>query len=159
MTLAATTLHGLPGDSEQPIEIQADEGRYDPDGTSVLTGTVQVEQGTLRLQAHRVTISTRDKRMHRIVAEGQPGVPVRFRQRLSLDEPVANGRANRSNYAVAEQRLELQGDAFLSVGEREFVGDRIFWDIKNGRVNARSDAPGGVRMKWQPEPKTAGQAE
>ncbi len=153
----AGSLYALPEDSAQPIEIEADEGllRYDPNGTSVLIGNVQIEQGSLRLEAHRVTISSRDKRMHRIVAEGKPEEPVRFRQRLNVDEPFATGHASRADYTVAKERLELTGDAFLSVSGREFAGDVIFWDIKNGLVDARSSAPGGVKMKWPPEPKPA----
>ena len=154
LAFAATT-HGLPGDSEQPIEIRADQARSDPDGTTVFTGAVQIDQGTLSLAAERVTVATRDKRLHNIVAEGNSGTPVSFRQQFHADEPFANGRAEHIDYAVTEQRLALKGDAFLSLGDREFAGDVITWDIKVGRVDAKSDDPHGVIVKWPPEPKSA----
>ena len=141
----------LPEDREQPIEIRADEARSEPDGTSVLQGDVKVEQGSLRLTADRVTIATRDKRMHRIVAEGKPETPVRFRQQVNAGEPPANGSARHVDYAVAKEQLALKGDAFLSVGDREFLGDLILWDIRDGRVDASSDDPRGITVKWLPE--------
>ena len=154
LAFAATAL-GLPDDSEQPIEIRADQARSEPDGTTVFTGAVQIEQGTLSLAGERVTVATRDKRLHNIVAEGDSDTPVRFRQQLQANEPFANGRANHIDYAVTEQRLALKGDAFLSLGDREFAGDVITWDIKGGRVDAQSDDPRGVIVKWPPEPKPA----
>ena len=148
-----TTVHALPEDSEQPIEIRADQARSEPDGTSVLTGAVQIDQGTLSLAAERVTVATRDERVHRIVAEGASETPVRFRQQIQVDEPFANGHANHIDYAVAEQHLALKGDAFLSVGDREFEGDLITWNIEDGRVDARSVTPRRTTLKWQPKPK------
>lgn len=147
--------HALPEDSEQPIEIRADQARSDPDGTSVFTGGVQIEQGTLSLAAERVTVATRGERVHNIVAEGESDTPVRFRQQLQADEPFANGRANHIDYTVSEQRLALTGDAFLSLGDREFAGDVITWDMRDGHINARSVRPRGVTVKWSPEPKPA----
>ena len=150
--MLAPTAHALPEDSEQPIKIQADAARSEPDGTSVLAGDVQIDQGTLSLAAARVTVATRDKRLHKIVAEGDSDTPVRFRQQIRVDEPFANGHANHIDYAVTEQRLALKGNAFLSVGDREFAGDLITWDIEDGRVDARSDNPRRTTLKWQPKP-------
>ena len=149
----AATVQGLPEDREQPIEIRADQARSEPDGTSVLTGAVQIDQGTLSLAAERVTVATRDKRLHKIVAEGDSDEPVRFRQQIEADEPFANGYANHIDYAVTEQRLALRGDAFLSVGDREFEGDLITWNIEDGRVDAQSDNPRRTTLKWQPKPE------
>lgn len=146
-------MQALPEDSEQPIEIRADQARSEPDGTSVLTGAVQIEQGTLALAAERVTVATREKRLHKIVAEGDSDTPVRFRQQIQADEPFANGHANHIDYAVTEQRVALKGDAFLSVGDREFEGDLITWNIEEGRVDARSDHPRRTTLKWQPKPE------
>ena len=120
----------------------------------MLTGAVQVDQGTLRLRAATVTLSNGDDgELERIVADGTSEQPATFRQRLNADEPPVNARAQRIDYAVTEQRIELKGSAFLSQSDREFSGEVIFWDIEQGRVDARSDAPGGVRLKWQPPPQ------
>lgn len=141
-----------PSDSEQPIHVQADEGNYDPaSGTSVLTGAVQVQQGTLRLRAATVTLANgEDGELLHIVAEGTDGEPATFHQRLNADEPPVYAHALRIGYAVRERRLELRGSAFLSQRDREFEGAVIFWNVDEGSVDARANEPGGVRLKWQP---------
>lgn len=145
--------HGLPEDSDQELVIQANEAVYDAGtGVNVLTGTVRIDQGTLRVEADRVTTTSADQRLNRIVAEGAPERPATLRQRVTHGEPFVTARAARIDYAVAEGRLELRGGAFLKQGDREVGGDVISWDMKEGRVSARADAPGGVTTKWQPKP-------
>ena len=139
-------------DSAEPVEIRADLGRVEADGTSVLTGDVEITQGSLRLAAQRVTVATLDKRPHRIVATGSAETPVSFRQRIEPNEPFATGHAERIDYAVSEEELELKGNAFLSLGDREFAGDLIRWNVKDGRVDARANDPSGVTLKWLPQP-------
>ena len=153
--LVAAASWGLPQDREQPVEIRADEGIIDHDaGVHVLTGAVQIDQGTLRVRAATVTASIAGDRLARFVAEGQPGQPATFRQRLKPDEPFVQARAERIDYAAAQERLELRGDAVLSLGEREFASEVILWDLREGRVHARSEQPGGVRLKL-PAPANA----
>ncbi len=149
----AVAAFALPEDAEQPIEIQADAGSYDPDrGVSVLTGAVQIDQGSLRMRAHTVTVSNDNRRVARIVAEGHADAPAEMRQRLRPGEPFVSARAARIDYSLAEERIELRGDAYLAQAEREFAGEVILYDVKAGRVDARSEQPGGVRLKWQPVP-------
>ena len=148
----------LPEDSAQPIRIQADEGSFHPQGgVSVLTGSVQLEQGTLRVEAHHVTIESREQRIERIVAEGRPDNPATFRQRIDADEPVVSAKAQRIDYRVVEERLRLSGDAQVVGNQREVSGAEIVWDIKAGRVDASSEKPGGVRLKWRPGQAPAGE--
>ena len=152
LLLALTNVYAtaLPQDSDQPIEVRANEAQSDPDGTSVLRGEVQIDQGTLRLNAELVTITSRDGHPSRIVAAGTSAAPVRFRQRLIPDAPFATGRATHVEYAVSDEHLLLEGDAFLAVDGREFAGDQIRWNVRDGRVSARAEADQGVTMKWTP---------
>ena len=153
LTLAVVSAAGLVEDSEQPIDVQADEGSCDPNSSvCVLTGTVRIQQGTLRLEANKVTLSNQGGQIERIVAEGRTGEPARLRQRLNPSEPFANASAQRIDYAVGEGRVELRGDAHLSQNDREFSGDILFWDTREGRVHA----PSGVRLQWHPEQRQAG---
>ena len=153
LALAAAAAFALPEDQEQPIRIQADRSESDArSGVAVLTGDVRVEQGTLRIEAERVTVTDRDGRLARVVAEGSADEPATFRQRLEAGEPIARARAARIDYQVAEQRIELEGGALLTQGEREFAGEVIVYDIAQGRVDARAERAGGVRVEWRPAP-------
>lgn len=152
VALCAGVALGLPEDRDQPILVEANDGVYEPGrGVCVLTGSVRVDQGTLRLHAETVTLINADQQLARLVAEGTPAQPATLRQRLHPAEPFVTARASRIDYAVAEQRIELSGGAFLRRGDRELEGDVIRYDLNDGRVDAHSEQPGGVRMKWQPE--------
>ena len=154
--LAAALSFALPEDREQPVRIQADESSFDVEtGISILTGAVQIDQGTLHIQAENVTVADHNGRLVRIVAEGEPGNPAIYRQRLNVGEPEVYAEAQRIDYRVAEERIELHGAAHLTQADREFAGEAISYDINEGRVTARSERPGGVRFKWQPAPRAA----
>ena len=143
----------LPEDRRQPIHIQADESSFDAEsGVSTLTGAVQIDQGTLRIMAENVTVTDDNGRLVRIVAHGEPDSPATYSQRLNVGEPLVYAEAQQIDYAVGEERIELRGQALLTQADREFAGEAIFYDIEEGRVTARSERPGGVRFKWQPEP-------
>lgn len=151
---AAAGAHGLPEDQAEELIIQADEAVYDTNtGVNVLSGHVRIDQGSLRVEASRVTTTTNaDGGLARIVAEGAPERPATLRQRINPGEPLVTARAAHVDYAVAEGHVELRGNAFLKQGDREVGGDVVSWDMKEGRVSARSDQPGGVTTKWQPKP-------
>ena len=153
----AAHAHGLPGDQAEELVIQADEAVYDTKtGVNVLSGHVRIDQGSLRVEASRVTTTTNaDGGLSRIVAEGAPERPATLRQRINPGEPLVTARAARVDYAVAEGHMELRGNAFLKQGDREVGGDVVSWDMKEGRVSARSNQPGGVTTKWQPKPTAA----
>ena len=152
--LAASLSFALPEDREQPIRIQADESSFDAEtGISILTGGVQIHQGTLHIRAERVTVADQNGRLVRIVAEGEAGNPATYRQRVNVGEPEVYAEAERIDYRVAQERIELQGAAHLTQADREFAGEAISYDINEGRVTARSERPGGVRFKWQPAPR------
>ena len=157
--LALATAHGLPQDAAQELVIQANEAVYDAKtGVNVLTGQVRIEQGSLRVAAHRVTTTTdADDRLSRIVAEGAADRPATLQQRINPEDPVVTASAARIDYAVTEGRLELHGGALLKQGEREVGGDVVSWDIEEGRVSARANQPGGVTTKWQPKRTATGE--
>lgn len=146
----AAPVPAAPADSEQPIHIEADEGVFDPDGVSVLAGSVALRQGSLHLNAHRMKLSAADGQLHRIVAIGNDEAPAAFRQQPSSSEPVVHARAKRIDYAVAEQRITLEGDAFVAQADQEIAAEAIDWNLEAQRVEARSSEPGRVRLKWQP---------
>ena len=156
MALATASAWGLPEDGAAEVRISAAESTYDAaTGLTVLTGTVRVTQGSLRIEADRVTTTTADGRLSRVVAEGVADASATMRQRIKPEEPLVTASAARIDYAITEQRLRLEGDAVLKQGAREVSADVIFWHIREGRVTARSDRPGGVTSAWRPEPDPA----
>ena len=150
VVLLCTSVQALPDDAEQAMLVEADKGSYDdnPNGVYELSGNVLLEQGTLRVAADSVTASKRDGKLHRVVATAQDSEPARFRQQINPGEPFVEARAHTVDYAIAEERIELTGDAFLSDGNREFTGGVIVWDMADNRVSCHS----GCRYKQIPRP-------
>lgn len=151
-TLAVNAV-ALPEDRDQPIEIRAEQVEIDDEaGIAVYEGEVRLDQGSLRVLAHRLTIHTRDQSVTRIVAEGIPdGEPARYRQTPELDAAPIQAHARTITYIAAEQRVELEGSAHLRQQDDTFAGDRIAYDIRDRRI-AASGGRGGepVTMTIQP---------
>ena len=155
LALAATAAYGLPEDSAQELLIEASESTYDAaTGVTVLTGAVRVSQGTLRIDASRVTTTAEEGRLRRVVAEGAADQPATLRQRINPNDPFVTAKADRIDYSMADERLELTGNAVLKQNDREIAADVIFWQIKEGRVSARSNRPDGVTGTWRPKRTT-----
>ncbi len=151
IALVCSPLLGLPEDAEQPLVIDADGGTYndDPNGTLELSGNVQIQQGTLRIEALRVTATKRQGKLHRVVATGAEDAPVRFRQRINPGEPFVRAHGQTVDYHVAEKQIELTGDAFLSTPKADYTGGTIIWDMETNGVVCQ----GGCQYERHPQPR------
>lgn len=151
VALVCSPLLGLPEDAEQPLVVDADSGTYndDPNGTIELSGNVQIQQGTLRVEAARVRATKREGKLNRVVATGAEGTPVRFRQRINAGEPFVRAHARTVDYSIAEEQIKLTGDAFLSTPEADYAGGTIIWDMKTNGVVCRD----GCQYERHPQPR------
>lgn len=139
----ACQVHALSSDKDQPIELAADsvdvdEGR----GVSVYKGNVDLRQGSMKLLADTVSIRQQGRQPNHITATGS----VRFTQK------DANGRtvkalANKAEYAVNSETLELTGKASLTQGGDTMRSDRIVYDRVKHKVRAGTAAKGKERVR------------
>lgn len=77
----------LPDDEQQPIEIEADRAELDDaTGTATYSGSVRLDQGSLKVRAARLIIETDAQQVQRITAEGDrdQDLPARYEQTPSL---------------------------------------------------------------------------
>jgi len=145
---AAPAARALPQDADQPIHIRADAAEMDQGNDQIVyRGAVRVDQGTLRVDADRITIEYEDQKVVRIVAEGSPAS---YRQELENPAGEVIAEATTIVYLTREERLELQGTASLSQQGNEISGETILYDIVAGKVEAVSGEGGSVRMVLQP---------
>lgn len=144
--LWSSLVAALPGDKDQPVEIEADsvdirEGA----GISVYQGQVVLTQGSIRLKADKVTVYQRNKQPAKVVAEGRP---VRFRQQENTKQRgYVTGLARRAEYQLSSEELVLIGDAELTQGKDSFKSDRIVYDRVKARLKAGAAAQGKQRVK------------
>ncbi len=133
----------LEGDSEQPIRIVAEEAlRDERTGLTVYRGNVQMDQGTIRIEAEQITIYRIESEGDKIVAEGSPA---HMQQQPEPDSAPMHAWAGIIEYYRTEDRLQLRGDAVLEQDGSKVQGDRIDYYIKTQQIKATADESDGTR--------------
>lgn len=147
--LLAQMASALPDDADKPINIRADSVEYDQNGNRIIyRGSVQVDQGTLRVTAETMTIDLQDgKKVLRIVAED---TPAHYQQQIEVDEEPVRAQALTIIYHTQDERVDLKGDANLEQEGSTLTGDLIVYDIVAGRVDASASREAPVTMVLQP---------
>lgn len=150
LVLAAPPAGALESDSRQPMLIEADRVEVDEgQGTSLYLGNVQVDQGTMRLLAERVTVHHRaDRRPRYIIARGLPAF---FKQQLDGEDGEMQAYANRMDYDAERDLLILTEQALVIQGQDRIASDRIVYD----RARSRVQAGAGERVKITITPEEA----
>ncbi len=149
LLIGALPAQALPEDADQPINIRADSVEYDQTGNRIIyRGSVQVDQGTLRVTAEVMTIDLLDgNKVKRITAED---TPARYQQQIELDEAPVKAEALTIVYHTQEERVDLRGAANLEQEGSTLTGDLIVYDIVAGRVDASATEEAPVTMVLQP---------
>jgi lipopolysaccharide export system protein LptA len=141
----------LSTDKDQPINIEADSLEInDKQGITVYKGNVVITQGTVRLDAHTVTVHSPDQGARKMVAQGNPA---RFKQRPDDKDVDTRAEAGRIEYFSEEDKLILLENAHIWQGGDEFSSNRIEFNTKNDTVNAGKEAAGGGRVQVIMQPK------
>ena len=151
--LFAPAVPALSSDREQPIQIEADRLEIDEArGTSHYQGAVVLRQGSLRLEADSLMLYSQDRRLRRVIAEGQPA---RFRQRPDGAKQAIEAEARRIEYTTDDGLLVFSGAAELRQGGNRFRGQRIEYDSRTERVRASGDdnaeGRGRIQVIIQPQ--------
>ena len=161
LLLGAPAAIALPEDADQPINIRADTVEYDQSGNRIIyRGSVQVDQGTLRVTAEIMTIDLQDgNKVMRITAED---TPARYQQQIEADKAMVRAEALTIVYHTQDERVDLKGAANLEQEGSTLTGDLIVYDIVAGRVDATATEEAPVTMVLQPsavQSPTAGASE
>jgi len=150
-SLGATSAFALNDDADKPIQIRSDELVYeDKASRATYRGDVEVNQGSLKINAERVTIEFEDDKVIRLIAAGSPAY---YSQQLKADQESMQADARTIIYHTRDEKVDLKGDAHLSQEGNDFRGELIEYDIRAGRVDAASDKPKRIRMTLQPKRK------
>lgn len=147
----------LPSDREQPIQIESDSADIDNrQGVSVYRGDVVMTQGSTRITGDVITVYTENQEVRKIVAEG-------FSKRAYYEEeqPDAQGTlqawGHTIDYKVMDEKIHLIRQAQLVQKGDSFKGERIDYDLKQQKVNAKGQenqkGDGRVQMVIQPRPE------
>ena len=142
-------------DRQQPMSVAADntDTILTEDGDSVLSGNVAITQGTLRIGAGKATISRKAGEVVRVVLEGRPATM----QQENDEGSLMKARGNRIEYDVGAETVQLSGNVEVDQAGDNLRGERIVYDLKNGRLSGSGDGSEGgrIRMTIQPRPESA----
>lgn len=145
-------------DRDQPIHIQADNAIVDETtGTSVYRGTVNIRQGTLKIDADEVEIITANEEVVQIIAsmdDDSPGL-AHYEQLPEDSEDMVYADARNITYLVQEEKIHLAGQASLRQVQDLFEGELLHYDLKGGIVNLNSsnDPDDRIQMTINPRKK------
>jgi lipopolysaccharide export system protein LptA len=135
----------LPTDPQQPIEIEAGSAMRDErQGLTVYEQDVTIRQGSILINADRVSVHTVGNQVHRIVATGRPA---NYQQQPKPGDSPVVARANTIEYQLASDQIQLLGNASLEQAGTTLTGNRIDYDLRQEIIRASGDDTGGGRIR------------
>ena len=147
--MVSLTCHALPSDNEQEISIESDKASLNKlQGELIYTGNVELTQGSLTIQADKVTLTRNQDGIQQLVALGKPA---RYEQLLSANEDKTQAYGETIIYNMINDELTLLTNAGLEKQGNVFAGEKIVYLIKEQRVKADSSKQERVRMVIQPK--------
>lgn len=141
LALSSSFALALPGDRNEPIQIQAMSAERDAQtGVTTYQGDVEVIQGSLLINADSVVLHTdNNNKLTEVTATGKPA---RFQQQLKGPNDLVKSHANTIIYNVAKDVITLRGDGKIDQSSGLIAGEIIDYDLKTERVRARAAEPG-----------------
>ncbi len=135
--LIALPAAALPEDKGQPIHIKADKAMRDEKrGITVYSGNVSMDQGTLHIEAEKITIYRITEEADKIVARGKPA---RLSQQPAPDKAAVHAEAGIIEYYKSEDRVRLSENASLKQEGSTVTGATIDYFIADQLVKANSN--------------------
>ncbi len=132
--LLAPGASALPEDRQQPIRISADKAlRDERQGFTVYTGNVRMQQGSLQIEAEKITVFHQQAAADRILAEGSPA---RMQQQPEANKGNIHAAALHIEYFKAEERVLLRRQARIEQEGSIVTGDTIDYYMAEQRVRA-----------------------
>jgi lipopolysaccharide export system protein LptA len=152
LLLATSGLEARKGDRDQPMDVRSDRqsGGLGDDDSIVLSGNVEITQGSLVVNAATATVERRGGDLQRIVLEGSP---VRIRQQNERGE-VVDAQAARVTYAPDDEIMLLDGGARVAQERGDLQAETIRYNLDTGTIDSGGDG-NRVQMTIQPKARAA----
>lgn len=154
----------LDSDRYQPIDVAADSAILDDKaGKAIYRGGVVLTQGSLKIQADKLTIEADPQgKVEKVIATGDLA---QFTQLPNDSDKPIEAQANTVEYYVANERIVLIDNARVVQNDNLFEGNIIEYDIRDQKLQAHGKSltaeggdeqkPGRVKMVLQPQTQDA----
>ncbi|MDG1693935.1 MAG: lipopolysaccharide transport periplasmic protein LptA [Porticoccaceae bacterium] len=136
LLFVSSSCFSLSDDQGQTITIESDIAeRNEKTGLTQYSGNVIIQQGTLIIDANKVEVFYKDKRVSRILCDGNPAS---YQQKTKTGGQVI-ARARIIEYLPQDKIINLKTDASLSRNGTLIKGDSINYDVANETWRAKGD--------------------
>lgn len=149
--------HALPEDAQQPIQITADNARFDEkSGEALYRGNVQIVQGTLRVNGDTLTL--------KVDADGNLqtartlGKQAHYEQKTDPAKGLVKADANEIIFDNNTGVITLLGNAVLRQDSASFSGPRIVYSTVRKQIEATGDATQRVQLTFPPSARNGGKS-
>ncbi|MDF7676745.1 lipopolysaccharide transport periplasmic protein LptA [Neisseriaceae bacterium ESL0693] len=151
LAFCSLTAQALETDRNQPIAIEADQGSLDQKNqTTVFTGNVKMRQGSMYMNAARITAHKDNAGNQTIIATGNLAT---FGQQLEKDGMVT-GQGQQVHYESSNGIVTVTGNAQVNRGGDMARGNKIIYNTRTEVYNVESGGrQNRVHVLIQPQTK------
>ena len=155
LTIGAIDASALESDREQPLEVYADDTDGSlGDGTTILSGRVEIRQGTLHIQANQAEVEKSEGKVRTIRFRGSPAT---LEQEIE-EQGLVQAEANTITYQVGAGIVQLAGSADVTHPQYQISGELLTYDLDRQHFEGTGTADGEAddgRIRIQLEPEVA----
>ena len=135
--LFSVCAHALDSDKDAPIAIKADTTSIDfRTGKRILTGNVDVTQGSMNIKAAKIVLEYKDDRLDIATAFGNP---VKFKQIPEGHQEHVHGEGKKLTLEQSKDLVTLTKNAKLKQKGNVIKGKVIYYNMKTSKMTVKSD--------------------
>ncbi len=130
----------LDSDKNAPIAIDSDNTSIDfRTGKRVLTGNVEITQGTLNVKADKIVLTYKGNELDTITATGRP---VKFKQLPEGQKEMVYGESITLKLEQAKNLITLNRKAKITQGANVITGKVIYYNMKTSKMTIKGQSSG-----------------
>ena len=128
----------LDSDKNAPVTINADTTDIDfRTGKRVLTGNVDVSQGTLNIKADKIVLLYKGDEIDTATAYGKP---VRFKQLPEGQKEMVHGEGKTLQLKQAKNLITLENNAKITQGTNTITGKIIYYNTQTSKMTVKGQS-------------------
>lgn len=144
----ASTAGARSNDRSQPMDAEANQNTctLGDAGQCVMTGNVQINQGSLDISAAKATVFRAGGDISRALLSGNPVV---LKQQMDDGTPMT-AHASNVDYNLSTDVVIFTGDVMIQQPRGTMSGQRVVYNLKTGSVDSGGEGNGRVKMRIMP---------
>jgi len=148
MAGVASTAGARSNDRSQPMDAEANQNTctLGDAGQCVMTGNVQINQGSLDISAAKATVFRAGGDISRALLSGSPVV---LKQQMDDGTPMT-AHASNVDYNLSTDVVIFTGDVMIQQPRGTMSGQRVVYNLKTGSVDSGGEGNGRVKMRIRP---------